>query len=235
MKIEWDRKQASLGMVAASVLMLTSGLTYRVTASRLGDCVSTPPIAPNALDGFPMQISDWQGQDIPVDEGVVNRTGTDAHIHRQYSRRSGLESISLYIACGVRIDQVMGHLPEGCYRAAGWTLVDCRSMELAGTHGGRLPCIVFEAVRGGLDTRKIVVLHYFVVDGQYRNDISPLQSRVWRVFAMASYVAQVQIVASSEPSASGSATNLVVEFAVDSTAAVARLFEDLKREGPGKE
>lgn len=225
-----NRAPATVAAIAAGLLMLVFGTTYRVLEARLAAPVNRTPINPAALERFPLQIAGWTGQDIPLDDAVVRATGTDARINRGYSRHNGLESVSLYVACGANARGLMVHRPEVCYIGAGWTLLDRRSMELSLADGTKLPCSIFEFSRGGLDARRMTVLNYFIVDGQHCGDASLLRSRAWRGSGTVSYVVQVQIAASQETTTGGSATTLVCAFAVDSASFIAQLFEDLEKD-----
>lgn len=220
---------------AASSLMLIFGLTYRVLSAQLGAPIrNKAPIDPAVLERFPAEIGGWTGQDVLLDEAIVRRTGTDAHINRRYSRRNGLESVCLYLACGVRARTLVGHRPEICYIAAGWTFQDSRSVEVPLSEGAKLPCSIFQFDRGRLDTIKMTVVNYFIVDGQYYGDVPALQSKAGRRLGTVDYVAQVQI-SSAENLAANSATELVTTFAVDSAPFIAGLFDDVKKDGNSRE
>ncbi len=213
--------------IAASILMLAFGLTYHALAVRLGAYMTISPIVPEVVQRLPMQIGSWTGQDVPLDEAIVRATGTDAHINRRYSRRNGLESVSLYVACGVNARNLVVHRPEVCYISAGLTLMNRRSVELSLNDGTRLPCSVLDFSRGGLNTNQVTALYYFIVDGQCCGDVSLLQSRAWRGSDTVAYVAQVQIVASSKKTLTTDSTvRIVSDFAVDSALSIAQLFED---------
>jgi len=178
-----------------------------------------------------MQIGSWAGQDVPLDEAIVRATGTDAHISRRYSRRNGLESVSLYVACGVNARNLMVHRPEICYIGAGWTLMNRRSVELPLNDGTRLPCSVLDFSHGVLNTNQVTVLYYFIVDGQCCGDVSLLQSRAWRGSGTVRYVAQVQIVASAKSNLTAdSAERIVSDFAAESASSISRLFEDAEED-----
>ena len=211
--------------LVACVLVLTGGLTYRLIATP----VNKTPIDPIALEGFPLQVYDWTGHDVPLDDILARATETDAHINRRYSRADGSGSISLYVACGSRADEVMGHHPEMCYTAAGWTLLSRRSVQLPLDTGATLPCTVFEFTRGGLHAEKTTVLHYFIVDDQYCRDISLLRSMAWGRLAAIGCLGQVHIVTSTKSLTDDSGTRLVSAFAVDSASSITRLFEDVTR------
>lgn len=217
--------------IAASILMLAFGLTYHALAARLGVSTTISSIVPEVVQHLPMQIGSWTGQDVPLDEAIVRATGTDAHINRRYSRRNGLESVSLYVACGVNARNLMVHRPEICYIGAGWTLMNRRSVELPLNDGTRLPCSVLDFSRGGLNTNQVTALYYFIVDGQCCGDVSLLQSRAWLGSGTVRYVAQVQIVVSTTANLTAdSAERIVSDFAVESASSISRLFEDAEED-----
>ena len=224
-----NRQQVVVAAAAAGFLMLISSAAYRVLAARLAAPVNTTPIPAAALERFPTQIGGWTGREVPMDEAIVRSTDTDAHINRRYSRRNGLESVSFYIACGVRSRDLMTHRPEVCYTGAGWTLIDKRSKKLPLSNGMELPCSIFQFSRGTLNTNKTVVLDYYIVDGQYCRDVSLLRSKAWRGSGTVDYVAQVQIVTFiTAVLTTDSAERIVSDFAVESALPIAWLFENTK-------
>jgi EpsI family protein len=206
--------------------MLVSTVAYRVLAARLEAPVNTTPISPSALERLPLQIGGWTGQKVPLDEAIVRATDTEAHINRRYSRHNASENISLYIAYGVRARDLMPHRPEVCYTGAGWTLIDKRSMELPLSDGMELPCMALQFSRGTLNTKKTVLLNYYIVDGQYCRDVSLLRSKAWRGSGTVRYVAQIQIAASATSNLTAdSAARIISDFAVESASSISRLFE----------
>jgi len=221
------RRSVMAAAVVASFLMLVFGLAYRVVAGRLAAPATTTPIDPATVQRFPMQIGEWMGQDVAIDEATVRATDTDAHINRRYSRQGSLESVNLYVACGVKARDLMPHRPEVCYTGNGWTLTERRSVELSLSDGTKLPCNIIQFSRGGLNTQKVLVLDYYIVDGQYCSDVSLLRSKAWRGSGTVKYVAQVQVVTSiTAIMTADSATRSVSAFAVDSVASIAGLFEN---------
>jgi hypothetical protein len=210
----------ALAAVVASFVMLLFGWVYRTLATQLEGPLTTTVIAPDALEGVPIRIADWVGEDLPLDEAIVTRTNTDTHINRRYSR--GLESVSLYIGCGVRTRDLIMHRPDTCYIGAGWTRTGRSLRELPLCTGSILPCTVFEFSRGALNTTdKIMVLHYYIVDGHYCQSVSEWRYAFWRI----GYVAQVQVVASLEALATDEATRIVSEFAAESAPQIRGLFD----------
>jgi EpsI family protein len=222
-----NRRRVTVAALAASLLMLVFGVGYRVLAGRLTAPANTTPISLDALQGLPQQIGDWTGQDVALDAAVVRATDTDAHLNRRYSRYGSLESISFYLACGVRARDLMPHRPEVCYTGNGYTLTARRSVDLALRDGTKLPCNVMEFSRGALSTEKVMVLDYYIVDGQYCRDVSLLRSKAWRGSSTVDYVAQAQIATPiTATRAADSAEKIVSDFAVASASSIAQLFEN---------
>jgi EpsI family protein len=222
-------KSVIAAAIVASCLMLGHGLIYRAIADRLAAPVTTTPISPEVLGKFPMQIGDWEGQEVPLDEKIRRRTDADALINRQYVRKKGSECISFYVACGVNARDLMPHRPEVCYVGAGWTRTNRRSLELPLKDGTALPCNVIWFSRGVLDNTRIVVLDYYIVDGQYSRDVSLLRWKAARGSGTVRYVAQVQIATSITGTlTSDSAAGLISGFAIDSAPLIAGLFKDIQ-------
>ena len=226
-----NRKLVIVAVIVAGFLMLVSTAAYRFLAARLDAPVNTTPISPAALERLPLQIGDWMGREVPLDEAIVRATDTDAHINRSYSRNNASQYILLYIASGVKVRDLMPHRPEVCYTGAGWTLIDKRSMELPLSDGMELPCRALQFSRGMLNTKKIVLLNYYIVDGQYSRDVEGFRYKVVLGDGTVRYVAQVQIVASTTMNLNAdSAVRLVSEFAAESASSIFRLFESPKED-----
>jgi len=231
-----NRRPVVVATIAASLLMLILGLTYRLLAARLLTPVSETPINPAALEGFPMAIADWTGHDVPLDEAeaILRTIGADAFINRRYLRRSGSESVSLFIAAsGVAGGTLVGHGPEICNVYSGYKPGNHRSVELPLNDGTMLPCRILQFSRGSLSVAEHKrVLYYYMADGQPCGSRSVLRYKVRRGPSVVRCVAQVQMAASStETMAADSAERIVSEFAVDSASSIARLFKDIEKTG----
>ena len=226
-----SRRQVIVAALAASIAMCFFGIGYRVVAARLAAPGAIEPISPDVLQQFPMQFGDWTGQESPLDEAVVRATDTDAHISRNYARQGGSDSIWFYIACGVRIRDLEPHRPEVCYTGSGWTRGGKQSIELPLGDAMKLPCNVERFSKGMLNKEEIVVLHYYIVDGEYSPDVSLLRSKAVLGSGTIRYVAQVQVVASVAPGLPfNSAEDSVRDFAMDSAFYVSELFKDYNNE-----
>ena len=226
-----NHKSVILAAITASVLMLSFGLTYHTLEARLVAPAPTIPLVHDALEQLPLEIADWMGEDRPMDEAIVRATGTDAHINRQYSRKNGLESVSLFVGCSVSSFDRSIHRPEICYMRGGWTLMDRRSMELSLDEGIKLPYSMFQFFRGDLKREESMVIHYYIVNGQCYEEVTALQAKLWRLGATVNYIARVLIIAPVRTSNAETAKRLVSSFAFDSASSIAELFERIEKKG----
>lgn len=195
------------------VLVIGGGTAYRMASARLERSSISVPIPKGTLSRLAMTIGDWQGRDVSMSERVVEATDSDDHINRAY-RRSPYEVVSLFVAYGVHLRDLMPHRPEVCYRGAGWTLDDSEQLDIGLGSGQTLPCRLHHFRRGGLETKTITVLNYYLIDGQHCPDVADLRSRAWHFEPTASYAAQVQITVSGH-NLGERGDQLVKDFAAD--------------------
>ena len=222
-----NRRPVVRAALAASSLLFVFGLTYRLVAARVDSPVYSTPISPDTLARFPLRIGAWIGEEVPMDEAVIRATGTDAHLNRRYTRQGGLEAVTFYIASGVKARDLMPHRPEVCYTGAGWTFAERQAVALPLSNSRTLPCNIMQFSRGALNTQKVVVLDYYLVDGQYCADVSLLRWKAWRGSGTVRYVAQIEVVAPVTQGLNAEvAVNLVREFATESALLTASLFDD---------
>lgn len=218
--------------IAAIILMFVFGLSHRILSGRLLYSVEMPPIDPNALAKFPMEIGMWTGREMPLDEAIIEATGTDAHISRNYVRDGGMEGVSLYVAFGQRARDLMPHRPDVCYVGAGWTRGGTESVELPLADGTKLPCTILQFSRGSLMQSKVMILDYYIVDGSICSDISLLRSKIWRGAGSVNYTAQIQIsVPVLTNHDSESAKKTVSAFAIESAPLLRQLLESFDIKG----
>lgn len=226
-----NRRQVIAAILTACFLTLILGLASRILAIRLLTPISKIRIDPDSLEGFPIQIEDWTGVDLPTKETILRIIGADACVNRRYSRRSGRELVSFFLAATGVTAGLIGDAPEVCNIQAGWNLMDRRSAELALDDGIKLPCSVFLFTRGNwAGSEKKTVLCYYLADGQYYGNRSSLRLRVRSGPKMVNCIAQVQIVASSLGTfTTDQPTKTAYDFAIDSAISVASLIEDIKK------
>ena len=205
----------------AILLFLSAGVAFRGLSDYLTRPVDSVPLPAGALDRIPLEIGGWVGKDVPLDEQVIQATDTDALINRRYAARDGSGSVGLYVAYGIRGRDLAPHRPEVCYPGSGWTPIRADDVNLPLRDGVILKCRVLRFSRSGLDIRRIVVVNYYIVDGEPSPDVELLRSKIWRGSTGIRYMAQVQLVCSTSPLVTIEiAERQAIAFAAESAAAI---------------
>jgi hypothetical protein len=106
-------------MIAASLALVACGLVHGFWTDRWQEAVE-PSLAAQKLDHLPLQIGDWQGEEIEVGPGQVGK-GVAGCIQRRYVHRFTGVTVVLAMVCG-RPGPVSIHTPEACYDASGYTV-----------------------------------------------------------------------------------------------------------------
>jgi EpsI family protein len=208
--------------IVAAFLIGSSGLIYRTVAAP----VHRAPLDPNALDGFPMQIGEWVGEETPVDPDIEEVIDADAYVSRRYVRQGSGEAIALYLPCATDAPELLQHVPENCYVGAGWTLVDRRPMALSLPGGRTLPCNIVQFARTGLHSGGLLVLHFLVADGEYFTTFSAVaKAKGWRHFAGVRYAVGTADV--------HEATTTVTDFAREAAPVIQEMLTELKMSSEG--
>lgn len=226
MKLTQEQRPILIAAIVAASLLLLSGASFRLTAAYLDRPGDSAPLPRGTLTkALAMDLNGWEGRDKPVEESVVEAADCDDCVSRTYTRRG--ESVLLWIAYGVRARDLMPHRPEVCYPGAGWTLDDSRPIEVPLGGAQPLDCQVYKFSRAGFGSGDMVVLNYYIVDGQYSPDVSLLRSKASRGTSAVHYMAQVQIVTSAGGRGNPDAAEESVRaFAADSAKAIRGMMPD---------
>src|SRR5688572_15339309 len=113
----------------AMILVIAGGTGYRIAAARYERISTSVPIPKGTLNRVDMNIGHWVGKDVPLEERIVKATDTDDHVNRLY-RRSPHEAVTLFVAYGVHLRDLMPHRPEVCYKGAGWIMEDAHIVDV---------------------------------------------------------------------------------------------------------
>lgn len=148
------------------ILVLT--LCFLAASAYIAKASKTEPVfTREPLAGLPLQIGNWQGHDVPLDDRVLSVLGVDDFVSRDYVSKAGY--MGLYV--GFYQTQRQGntiHSPLNCLPGAGWNPVD-RSyitvpagLEPSGpNHDVQINRIIIEK---GLD--RAVVLYWYQAHGR---------------------------------------------------------------------
>jgi EpsI family protein len=184
-------------VAVAFAVLIASGATYRSLAGHYARRTGGITLDRGTLGKLPLEVGEWLGQDVPLEDAIIQATDTDDHVNRKYVEGRGGRQVSFWLAYGIQLRDLQPHRPEVCYPGAGWTLDEINEVSLQLEAGGKLPCRILSFHRGGLQSDIVVVLNYYIIDGTYCPDVSLLRSKQWRLGqGGARYAAQVQIASS---------------------------------------
>ncbi len=204
------------------VLLLLSGVGYRVLASRLKFVVETPIELPVPLSVFPMQVVDWTGKDVPIRESVQKVAGNDDFINRLYTNSITNQWANVYVAYSGRPRTMLGHKPEVCYVGGGWIHDSTEQSKVISNIGRKIPCFIHRFHKPNPYYQEITVLNFYILNGQLIADdrgFSGIGIRTPNILGNpARYVAQVQIssvLENSTRTAAKDLAELILDFFPD--------------------
>jgi hypothetical protein len=178
-------------------LVVSSGITYRILSHRLRLVVDTPVALPVLLTAFPKQMGPWLGKDVPIPPNIQRIAGTDASLRRLYTNEINDEQFNLYIAYTAHPRTMLGHRPRICYVAGGWVHDSTQAVTIISDAGRKVPCLIHRFHRPAPSSEEIIVLNFYIVNGQLTSDDSVFSGVGWRTPNIngnpARYVTQVQI------------------------------------------
>jgi hypothetical protein len=206
----------------AILLFLCAGVVYRITAQHLRLLIDTPIELPLHLSAFPVEIGNWSGKESPIPYNIQKVAGNDDFLSRLYTNRFTKEWANVYIAYSARPRTMVGHKPEACYVGSGWIHDSTEPTKVVSSSGVTIPCLVHHFHKPAPDNREVVVLNFYILNGQITSNESGFTGLGWRTPNIAGnpahYVAQVQISSALENSVRVVAkdmTDLIIAFFPD--------------------
>ncbi len=211
----------------AMVLLVVIGIGYRLVATKMNVIVTTPIKLDVPLSEFPIRIGQWVGRDVPISETVLEVAANDDFLSRIYVNESNNQWANVYIAYTARPRTMLGHRPQVCYPANGWTHKNTEHIQLISNSGRKIRCLLHNFKKSTSESEEIIVLNYYIVNGQITDDETAFTSLNWRTPNIdgnpARYVAQVQISSVLENavrSAVKDLTDLILDYFPDDNSKV---------------
>ncbi len=200
----------------AVLLLIGSGIAYRALAVRLQSLLDRPIELPLPLKDLPLQINDWQGKDQPirqVTKEYMERFFADDYISRRYVNARTRESADVYVVyCATRPAGILGHRPRICYPAHGLVHDGTENTRFQTQSGRTIDCLLHRFHQPVLGGERVVVLSFYVVNGQITTDEKMFSSFWGRRPNLAGdparYVMQVQISSAVQQSVFSAAQDL---------------------------
>ena len=241
--------------ILAVLLLVSSGVTYRLLASHLKLLFDTPISLPVPLSALPAQIGNWVGRDLAIPtttKEYMEKNFADDFLTRRYINAATGAWADVYIVyCSSRPGGISGHRPRVCYPGGGWIHDSTEPSQFISRAGRQIPCLVHRFHKPAPTHDQKVVLNFYILNGQItadENDFSGLFGRRPNIAGdPARYVAQVQISSVLENSireAAKDMTDLILDFLPDrngriraeyTISAKARMIENLRDRDQGSE
>ena len=225
----------------AVLLLISSGLTYRILVSNLKIVISTPIELSVPLDYIPKRIKSWIGKDVPIPISMQRVAGNDAFLNRLYVDEKRNQWVNIYIAYTARPRTMLGHRPQVCYVAGGWVHDSTQTTEVTTEDGKEIPCLLHRFHKPSTNYEETVVLNFYIANGQLTSDENVFTGVGWRTPNIAGnparYVAQVQVSSILEHSirnAIEDMAEIILDFFPDENGKV-RAEQDYKAEKLNKE
>lgn len=217
-----NRGMLKIMCLLAAGVMLLAGVGYRVAARRLCRSALDPIVLPVPLREFPVEVGGWAGEDVPRPEYIEQRAGNDDFLNRMFVHKPTGQWVNMYVTYSGRPRTMLGHRPKVCYVANGWVWQSSTKSQFVSSAGRSIPCLIHRFYKPGFGDEGVVVLSFYILNGQVTNSQDGFSGLKWRTPNIAGdparYVAQVQISSVLE--------NLVRSLARDVTDAVLDFFPD---------
>jgi len=187
--------------VLAVLLLVLSGITYRLLASHFELLFDTPISLPVPLSALPAQIGDWVGRDLPIPNTTkeyMEKNFADDFLSRRYINAATGAWADVYIVyCSSRPGGILGHRPRVCYTGGGWVHDSTEPSQFVSRTGRQILCLIHRFHKPAPTHEQKVVLNFYILNGQLTADeddfSGPWGRRPNIAGNPARYVAQVQI------------------------------------------
>jgi len=224
--IRSGRISTSLAWVFAVIMLILSGIAYRVLASRLKFVAANPISLPAPLSVFPMHIGNWVGTDLSIPattKEYMEEHFADDFLSRRYINATTNAWADVYIVyCASQPGGILGHQPRVCYPGNGWVHDSTEPSQFISRAGWQIPCLIHRFHKPAPMYNQTVILNFYILNGQLatdENDFSGLLGRRPNIAGNpARYVAQVQISSVLENSIRSIAkdmTDLILDYIPD--------------------
>ncbi len=184
------------------VLLVATGLAYRVAASAWDKNPDKNIKLPVPLVEIPRQIGGWVGEDLKIQAATEEYMKThfaDDYVNRRYINKTERLFADAYVVyCSTRPSAIIGHKPEVCYPGvSGYELDSTTRSEFTTQSGRTIECLIHCFHTRPPAFQQVYVLNFYVLNGRItlsEKEFSGVFDRRPNLSGdLARYVAQVQI------------------------------------------
>ena len=206
--------------IVAILLLISTGLTYRLLASHLELLFDTPISPPVPLNTFPIRLGDWVGTELAIPNTTkeyMEKNFADDFLSRRYVNPATGAWADVYVVfCSSRPGGIIGHQPRVCYPANGWVYDSTERTQFISRSGRQIPCLLHRFHKPAPAYEQTVILNFYVLNSQIttnENDFSGFWGRRPNISGdPARYVAQVQISSVLENSIREAAKDMIEQI-----------------------
>jgi hypothetical protein len=212
----------------AMFLLIASGLTYRILASKI---VNTSISLPVPLSRFPLEINNWVGTELSIPTTTreyMEKNFADDYLSRRYVNNISNGWVDLYIVyCSTRPGGMLGHQPSVCYPGNGWVHDSTDESYFTINQGQKVNCLIHRFHKPQPSYAETIILNFYIVNGELSTDQRGFTGFSGRKINIARnparYVAQVQISSIMENSirtAAEDMADIILDFLPDENGSV---------------
>lgn len=200
------RLNAKTAPIVVIALLIASYVWYSLEAAHVNAVLGGTLRLQKPLLELPHTLGEWQGTDVPLDEAVLKIAAADDHVNRRYRNRRTGDIVHLYIPYYGNPRTMVGHYPDVCYPATGWTKREGGVENINIPHvphgaaraNGELPVVLnrFEKAPA-----KVTVISFYIAGGIYTNDRKKVRGLTHRGATAdnRNYLAQVWLTFAGHP------------------------------------
>ena len=194
--------------IVALAMILLSGVLYRLFAGKFGTGRPAEVALQVDLAAFPEQVGQWRLLDTDSGDNQVSQNAVTG----VYRHESSGASAKVFLVCTARPRDIVSYRPQVCYAGDGWVHEQTDEYEVASELGREIPCNIHQFYKSVGDYQRLVVLVFYIVNGQVMSDEDTFSGLAWRRTSPSAklragvsgepgwYVAQVQISSNCESS-----------------------------------
>jgi hypothetical protein len=141
---------------------------------------------------------------VALDERVFRAANfDDEYVNRSYVDPRFRAPVSVYVGYVGRPRALLGHRPDICYAAHGWSEMSQQKMLVRAADATEVPCVLYEFQQPGGGASRMLVLATYMANGRYASD--PAEFRGWNarnpglLGERPAYLARVQLATLSTP------------------------------------
>jgi EpsI family protein len=154
----------------ALVIVASSGFGSQWLNHYLNGASGDNVVLTSKLSQLPKDLGAWKGKDVQMDQRVIQISGADDYLYRQYVDVNLSRSVEVYIAFAFRPSKLLGHRPGVCFPAHGWSHVGDEKDTVYTRDNKKIECNFYRFTRQTNGFQGVVVLNYYILHGGYTSE-----------------------------------------------------------------